>query len=176
MREDDFEALYAEHAQSLLAFLSYRTGDRRLAEDLTADTFERVLRARGKFDRRKSSMKTWLYTIALNLLRDHLRHDAVHRRVLERMAAPSETHEVSPFEVVGTRDSVQRALATLSDEERETVALRVGAELSFPEIARLLRSPVSTVEGRCDRALRKLKAHLDTEQGDATAEPGSRRH
>src|SRR5436853_6544401 len=99
MREDDFEALYAEHAESLLTFLSYRTGDRRLAEDLTADTFERVLRTRGKFDRRKSSMKTWVYTIALNLLRDHLRRDDVHRRVLERMSPPSEPQGASPFEV-----------------------------------------------------------------------------
>ena len=43
MRDDAFERLYAEHAQALFGFLSYRTGDRVLAEDLLADTFERAL-------------------------------------------------------------------------------------------------------------------------------------
>ena len=45
LRQDQFERLYAEHAQPLFAFLTYRTGDRVQAEDLLADTFERALRA-----------------------------------------------------------------------------------------------------------------------------------
>jgi DNA-directed RNA polymerase specialized sigma24 family protein len=46
MRTEDFERLYDEHAEPLLGFLVYRTGDRMLAGDLLADTFERVLRGR----------------------------------------------------------------------------------------------------------------------------------
>ena len=87
MRAEDFERLYAEHAQPLFGFLVYRTGDRALAEDLLADTFERLLTARRGFDRRKGSEKTWLYTIALNLLRDHARRGAAGQRALERVAA-----------------------------------------------------------------------------------------
>jgi RNA polymerase sigma-70 factor (ECF subfamily) len=45
MRQGDFERLYAEHAQRLFAFLVYRTGDRTLAEDVMADTFEAAYRA-----------------------------------------------------------------------------------------------------------------------------------
>ena len=67
MGPTDFTRLYAEHAQSLYAFLSYRTGDRVLAEDLLADTFERVLRSRRGYDPRRGSERTWLYTIALEL-------------------------------------------------------------------------------------------------------------
>ena len=78
MRDEQFERLYAEHAQALFGFLSYRTGDRALAEDLLADTFERALRARRRFDPRKASEKTWLYAIALNCLRDQ-RPAAEHR-------------------------------------------------------------------------------------------------
>ena len=90
MRDEAFERLYAEHAQALFGFLSYRTGDRALAEDLLADTFERALRARRRFDRRKASEKTWLYAIALNCLRDHARRRASEGRALERIAsAPS---------------------------------------------------------------------------------------
>ena len=85
MRRDDFERLYEEHAQPLFGFLAYRTGDAALAEDLLADTFERALRARNRFDRRKASEKTWLYAIALNLVRDNARRRSTEARALERM-------------------------------------------------------------------------------------------
>ena len=66
-----FEALYAAEAQGLYGFLTYRTGDRSLAEDLLADTFERALRKRKRYDAAKGTQRTWLYAIALNLLRDN---------------------------------------------------------------------------------------------------------
>src|SRR5215212_4204090 len=118
MRAEDFERLYEEHAQALFGFLAYRTGERAVAEDLLADTFERALRARARFDRRKASEKTWLYTIALNLLRDHARRRSSEARALERI--PREPGE-SPDELAGVehRDQVQRALEILSDEERD---------------------------------------------------------
>ncbi len=52
------------------------------------------------------------------------------------------------------------ALAVLSPEEREAIALRFGADLSVPEIARLLDQPLTTIEGRVYRALRKLRGAL----------------
>src|SRR5215210_390960 len=84
MRDADFERLYSEHAESLYAFLAYRTGNRARAEDLVADAFERALRARRRFDRRRGSQKAWLYSIALNLLRDDARRRGAEERALER--------------------------------------------------------------------------------------------
>src|SRR5688500_12776812 len=84
MRDDEFERLYAEHAQALFGFLVYRTGDRALAEDVLADAFERALRGRRRFDRRKASERTWLYAIALNRLRDHHRRSSAEARALDR--------------------------------------------------------------------------------------------
>ena len=86
MRDEEFERLYEQEAQGLFGFLTYRTGDRALAEDLLADTFERALRARRGYDRRRGSAKTWLYAIALNLLRDHARRAAAEGRAVERVA------------------------------------------------------------------------------------------
>jgi RNA polymerase sigma factor (sigma-70 family) len=160
MRPEDFERLYAEHAQALFGFLAYRTGDRAVAEDLLADTFERALRARNRFDRRKASEKTWLYTIALNLLRDQARRRASEARALERY--PHEGAEPTDgLTQVEHRDEVQSALGILSDEEREAIALRFGADLTVPEIARLLDEPLPRVEGRVYRSLRKLRQEFD---------------
>jgi RNA polymerase sigma-70 factor (ECF subfamily) len=155
----DFERVWNEHAEPLYGFLAYRTGDPELAKDLLGDTFERALRARRRFDRRRASEKTWLYTIALNLLRDQARRAAVERRALERVLVPVGAADDALL-AVEDRDLVDRGLKSLSDDEREAVALRYGADLSMPEIARLLGDPLTTVEGRVYRALRKLRPAL----------------
>jgi RNA polymerase sigma-70 factor (ECF subfamily) len=163
MHDNDFERLYAAEAPGLFSFLAYRTGDRALAEDLLADAFERALRARGRFDRRRGSEKTWLYAIALNLLRDHARRGAAEVRALERSGPPARQDAPDPaLAGVEHRDEVQRALAGLSPEEREAIALRFGAELTVPEMAKVLGEPLTTVEGRVYRALRKLRGELGT--------------
>jgi RNA polymerase sigma-70 factor (ECF subfamily) len=159
MRDEDFERLFEEHAGPLLGFLVYRTGDRALAEDLLATAFERALRARRRFDRRKASEKTWLYAIALNCLKDEARRRSAESRALESAAVSSAeprawTGDVEDRELLGA------ALGELAPEEREAVALRFGADLTVPEIARLLGVSLTTAEGRVYRALRKLRERL----------------
>jgi RNA polymerase sigma-70 factor (ECF subfamily) len=61
---------------------------------------------------------------------------------------------------VEERDELRRALDRLSAEEREAVALRFGADLTVPEISRVLGEKLSTVEGRVYRALRKMRDEL----------------
>jgi len=160
MRDEDFEALYSEHSQALFGFLAYRTGDRGLAEDLLADTFEKALRGRRGFDRRKASEKTWLYAIALNTLRDHVRRTGAEGRAMERSLPASDADSVDAFSDLEHRDEVARALGILSAEEREAIALRFGADMTVPEIARVLGLELSKVEGRVYRALRKLRGEL----------------
>ena len=160
MRDEAFERLYAEHAQPLFGFLSYRTGDRALAEDILADTFERALRARRRFDRRKASEKTWLYTIALNCLRDHHRRAATEGRVLEHMGSHAQGTTPGGADAVEDRDLISRSLGALSDDEREAIALRFGADLTVPEIAKLTGESSTTARGRLYRALRKLREEL----------------
>lgn len=158
MQRDDFERLYDEHAQGLFAFLSYRVNNRALAEDLLADTFEKVLTAKRRHDPRKASEKTWIYAIALNVLRDHLRRADAERRAMDKSGVPEDAGDVGLY--VEHRDTVRRALVSLSEEERESIALRFGADLTVPEIATLLDEPLTTVEGRVYRALRKLRTEL----------------
>ena len=130
-----------------------------LAEDLLADTFESVLRARRRFDPRRGGEKTWLYAIALNCLRDHARRRSAETRALERTGAPADDRPASTVDVVD-RDLVRQGLAALSEDERLVVALRFGADLAMPEIARLIGAPLTTVEGRVYRALGKLRTAL----------------
>ena len=160
MRRDAFERLYAEHAQPLLGFLIYRTADRALAEDLLADTFERAIRARRRFDRRKATEKTWLYSIAVNCLRDHQRRAGAEQRALENVTAGSPSGAPDASDAVADRDAVERAMHVLTDEERDAIALRYGAELTIPEIAKLAGLAETTARGRVYGAMQKLRDEL----------------
>lgn len=161
MNPDEFGRLYDAHAAGLLAFLEYRTGNLELARDVHADTFERVLRTRWRFDPRKASQKTWLYSIALNVLRDQGRRRGAEARAMESVAAGSGPHDWhDEAERVDARDAVVRGMATLSDDEREAVALYYGADLSLEEIARVTGTKVTTIKGRLHRARERLRELL----------------
>ncbi len=164
MRDADFERLYAEHAQGLFGFLAYRVNDRVLAEDLVADTFERVLRSRRRFDPRKGSEKAWIYSIAMNLLRDRARRDQAETRAMER-SVPVPAHGVtSPHELVDERDQLREALASLAPEEYDAIALRFGGDLTGPEIADMLDLTLANVQQILSRSLRRLRVALEEPQ------------
>ena len=110
--EDALAEVYRRHAGAVFALARRLLADRTLAEDVLADAFERVLRSRRRFDPRRGSEKTWLYTIALNVLRDHARRRAAEGRALERSggsivdrtavaedAIRTRVHELTGYEV-----------------------------------------------------------------------------
>lgn len=164
VRRDRFERLYIEHRDGLFAFLAYRTGDRALAEDLLGDVFERALRAHVRLDPRRGSETTWLYAIAINRLRDHHRRGLVERRALERAGIQESVPGGPPDDRLADRDRVMRALEILSPQDREIVALRFGADLTAPQIARVTQQPLTTIEGRLYRALRRLRAVMEPDE------------
>jgi RNA polymerase sigma factor (sigma-70 family) len=171
MDEKTFEELYEEHAAGLFGFLAYRTGNKALAEDILADTFERALTARRPFDVRKGKAKTWLYTIALNLLRDSARRNAAEQRAIEQAtlwAANGNGNGTAAHERIEARQVLMAALGTVADDEREALALRYGADLSLAEIAKVIGKPRSTVEGRVYRGLKHLRLELT---GEAESTP-----
>src|SRR6476659_1873241 len=73
--EPDFGDVYNEHVWQVYGYLAYRVRTRGEAEDLTQQTFERALRAWGRYDEQKASVATWLLAIARNVLIDHQRKE-----------------------------------------------------------------------------------------------------
>jgi len=160
--QSSFARVYDEHVWRVYAFLAYRLGDRETVEDLTQATFERALRAWSRFDSRRASERTWLLSIAQNLLIDHARRDRsalidpLDERLTQSLAAPEERAAGSP-ELLG-------ALAQLSGRERELLALRFGGDLTGAEIARLTGLTLANVQQITSRSLRKLRMLLAGEQ------------
>jgi RNA polymerase sigma factor (sigma-70 family) len=161
MTKFDLERLFKEHAQALYGFLAYRVGDPTVAEDLLGDTFERIVRARRRFDKRKGSETAWIYTIALNCLRDHLRRTGAERKAYDRVE-PGREHDM--FGRIDDRDLLLRGLGRLEAGEREVMALRYGADLRLQDVACVTGLPITTVQGRLYSGLRKLRELLEPDR------------
>jgi RNA polymerase sigma-70 factor (ECF subfamily) len=155
----DLQRMYREHVDAVYAFLAYSV-DANTAEDLTASTFEKVIRSWARYDARRAAERTWILSIARNVLIDHIRrqrHRAAvsldeHPGVLESLAAAADE-----FERALTADELRGWLAPLGEREREILALRYGADLSAAEIAGLLDLSVDNVHQIVSRALRRLR-------------------
>lgn len=137
----------------------YRTGNRGLAEEIVADTFERAFKSRYRFDRRLGSEKNWLYSIALNRVRDLKRRSVVESKAIEKLGARIDSPAPMESRVPSDLD-LHRAVRGLPPEERDAVTLRFGGDLTVPEVAKVLGEPLSRVEGRVYRGLRRLHEEL----------------
>lgn len=168
----DLSTLYDEHVWGVYGFFGYHRLPRSDIEDLTQATFERAIRAWPRYDPSRASVRTWLLAIAHNLLIDHHRRersrrhpsidDGIDESPLGSSPGPEERFELSA--------QLSCALTTLSDREREVIALRFGGELTGPEIAEILSLSLANVQQIASRALRKLRAQL--ERDGAPADPG----
>jgi RNA polymerase sigma factor (sigma-70 family) len=159
-RAPSFAEAYDEHVWHVYGFFAYRLARREDAEDLTQQTFERALKAWPRYDPRKAAVSTWLVAIARNLLVDHHRADRSDRHD-DSDPAEHAGLQAGPETGLGLDPAVERALAALSPRERETIALRFGADLSGPEIARLTATSTASVQQALSRALRRMRAVMD---------------
>src|SRR3954447_18930836 len=107
-RADELEAVYREHVASIYGFFSYSVG-RDVAEDLTAATFERVVRSWGRFDASRSGERTWIFAIARNLLTDYLRSQR-HRSGPSLDEHPALLDTIASQSTASAEDPIQRTL------------------------------------------------------------------
>ncbi len=149
------------------AYVAYRVGDRADAEDITSDTFERALRYRDRYDERRGEPIAWLLGIARNCL-----YDAQLRPRPETPSGPEPTRPGIGAEIVG-RIALEEALASLSTDDQELLALRYGADLKVREIASLLERRTNAVEVALSRARARLAAALD--DGEHGTQPDAER-
>ena len=148
-----FSAVAESELDAVHGYLLFLTGNRTVAEDLTAETFEKAFRSWRRFDPRRGTPRAWLCRIARSSALDHFRAEERRRRREERYArAQPDTEEPT----LGP-GAVQAALAGLSPADREVVALRVLLELDGPTAARVLGISTTACSTRLSRALKRLE-------------------
>jgi RNA polymerase sigma-70 factor, ECF subfamily len=155
----DFGEVAQRHLDDVHAFLVYMTGDRNVAEDLTAETFARALERWRRYDPRRGSARTWLCQLARSTALDHFRTEERRRRREGRYMLGVREAEESVFGE-GLSPALEGALSRLSAAEREVIALRVLLELDGESAGRVLGISATACSTRLSRALQKLEQEV----------------
>ncbi len=166
-----FEALVEALQGRLIQYFSMLARDAALAEDLAQEVFLRLYRARASY-RVEAKLETYLYRIAHNLWKDHLRRIKRRAPVIRLDEAVGVEHaaseETDPT-VMLDWDVLVRAIGALPEKQRQVFLLSRIEEMSFPEISQVLEIPVGTVKSRMYHALAFLREMLGTHRGRAHA-------
>lgn len=156
-----FPAVVDTMGRQLYWGLRRMSGDHQEAEDLTQETFIRAYRALSGYDAariRSLNMRPWLWTIAMNLGRNHLR-DRSRRPTLVEM---TDTGIADPEVVDG--QAWDRRLSGLSSHQRNAVVLRHVVGLGIDEISEATGRPAGTVKADIHRGLRQLRKAIEEEE------------
>ena len=155
---DELLDVYHDHVSGVYAFFAYSVSH-ETAEDLTASTFERVVRSWHRFDPECATPRTWIMAIARNILADHFRRQS-HRNAVSLDEHPALAASLAssddPAAECLSLATVQDWLARLQPREREVLALRFGADLPAADIAVALDLTEANVHQISSRALRRL--------------------
>ena len=156
--ERAFEELYNRHARRLQGFFVRRLGDHSdLAADFMHDTFLRLYAARETYHE-GCSFRAWLYTIAYNLLKNHLRNQLTVVHEVKEVVEDS-CIEVDIDKTI-LHDVLRDVLKTLPAPYAILFSLHYEEELSIPQIAQITDLPEGTVKSRIHKAMNTIKQQL----------------
>jgi RNA polymerase sigma-70 factor (ECF subfamily) len=160
-KPDDFDAVLKTHGDSVFNILFRLTGDYHLSEDLFQETFIKVFKGLRGYEGR-AKISTWLYSIALNTLRDHKRRKAVPAHSLpdddnlqERAPSPDET-----LIRAEERNALQRELRKLKESVRIPLVLFYIEGMTVQEIAGITERTQSDIKVSLHRGREILKKRL----------------
>lgn len=159
-----FAELYERFVTPVYRYIYSRTGTRLDAEDLTTQTFMRAMQSLPGL-RKPGQFKSWLFTIARNVINDHFRRSAYAPQMLQDMPA---SEVCDPLATVLEREqdrAMAGLIATLDEDERELLKLRFLAELTYGEIAGIVNRSEQAVKKSIYRLLDRLSRRWEEHDG-----------
>jgi RNA polymerase sigma-70 factor (ECF subfamily) len=164
-QQDDrsaLEELYLLHFDRIYSYLHMSVGSRHDAEDLTTQTFVKMLEAIGRFRWRSVPFSAWLFRIAHNLAMDHFR---ASRRWQPEEEIPESAHGEESSAEDEALDSLGQAsmlelIDRLSPEQRQVLTLKFVFRFSNGEVASILDKSEGAVKSLQHRALASLEKHV----------------
>jgi len=156
------EALYLLHFDRIYSYLHMSVGNRHDAEDLTTQTFLKMLEAIGRFRWRSAPFSAWLFRIAHNLAMDHFRANKrwqPEEEVPEPEGAAELSAEEDALASIG-RQSMLELIENLSHEQQQVLTLKFVFNFSNGEAATILDKSEGAVKSLQHRALASLQKHV----------------
>jgi RNA polymerase sigma-70 factor, ECF subfamily len=149
-----FAELYRATFGDVYAYVATIVRDRSVAEDVTAQAYERAYKKRRSFDAARGNERAWLFGIARTAALDELRR---RKRTATLVAEPPDEVLVAHDEVAIRRATVRTSLEQLDARERELIALKFHGGLTNAELAEVLGTSESNAGTRLHRAVTKLR-------------------
>lgn len=155
-----WSTIYRRHYRQVYGYIYFRTGDRELAADLTAEVFVRALNGIRAYQYRGTPLLAWLYRVAHNVTADYRKKAA--RRGAREMPALDEDREDPSDAIERTTDKtdMMAAIRQLTGEQQQVVLLRFYHEMSTADVAAALGKPEGAVKALQNRALKSLRRLL----------------
>ena len=157
---DAFSDLFSRYKQPLFGFFRRRLTDSAQAEELTQETLLVVVRAASRYEPH-ALFRTYLYAIALGILRAHCRKAAFRATFW----GPAKSGEPAVQNTSDVEVAIRHAIGKLERTGREILMLREFEQLKYEEIAKVLDLPVNTVRSRLFRARTALRNLLSAPAG-----------
>ena len=159
----DWDFIYQSTLPNLYNYFLYRTGNEKIAEDLSSITVERAWSNKLGYRSDLASVQSWVFGIARNVFREYLRE---HRRYTSKLV-PLETEDsqtdLFDRDKFEAKILLKRLIAMLPENEQELVALKYGAGLNNREIAQLLHISESNVGTRLCRTVESLRKKMEVD-------------
>jgi RNA polymerase sigma-70 factor (ECF subfamily) len=158
------ESLYLIHFDRVYSYLHMSVGNPHDAEDLTTQTFVKMLESIDRFEWRRVPISAWLFRIAHNLAMDHFRASRrwqPEEEPPEPAGAARHSAEDEALEAIG-RESMLAMIEALSRDQRQVLTLKFGFNFSNGEVAAILGKTEGAVKSLQHRALASLQRRLPT--------------
>ncbi len=160
-----FLALYRRHQAAVYRFALHMTGSLALAEEVTQEVFMTLIRAQGRYDPNRGSLRSFLFGVSRNCVLRTLERErkpvfSMDELDLESMAPADTTDLAGELESNDIVERVRKAVQTLPAAYRDTVVLCGLNEMTYEEAASVLGCAVGTVRSRLHRARALLAVKL----------------
>jgi RNA polymerase sigma-70 factor, ECF subfamily len=162
---DALEELYLIHFDRIYSYLHVSVGNRHDAEDLTTQTFLKMLEKIGSFRWQSAPFSAWLFRIAHNLAMDHFRSRRRWQPEEEVPEPPGEEEpsaELAAMQTIG-RESMLKLIERLSPEQQQVLTLKFVFNLPNAEVAAILDKTEGAIKSLQHRALVSLQKQIARE-------------
>ncbi len=166
---DALVAIHDMYYKPIFRYIAFRVGDRDVAEDLCSEVFTRLLIALR--DRNASAprntLRGWLYGVAARVVSNHFRaHYRAPQVELDESIASKEADPADMVEATLTQQDLAQAMAKLTEEQQNVIALRFGYDMPIQDVARLMGKSVGAIKQLQARAIAALARKMSPGEVD----------
>lgn len=157
-----FEELYSRYARILKGFFFMQLGgNEELATDSVHDVFLRAYEARSRYQK-GSNVRTWFFTIAYNICRNHYRSNAYEAQLLSILDSEPISDQQIELELDADilDQALEKVLSELPASLHQIFSLHYQEELTIPQVAEIVGIPVGTVKSRLHKTMNIIRVKL----------------